>query len=153
MEFGSIEREIYIDAAPEIVFAVVSDPEHVSQWWPDEASYEVVAGSTGEIRFGDLGDGGKQVSLTVAEVDPPRRFAFRWTQPAGEKAADGNSLLVTFDLQPQGDGTLLKFAETGFRELGWEAAKLEEIYNDHVRGWAYFLPRLAPQVQSLAGRS
>jgi uncharacterized protein YndB with AHSA1/START domain len=34
MEYGSIERKIRIDAAPEIVFDVVSDPAHVQQWWP-----------------------------------------------------------------------------------------------------------------------
>ena len=40
MEFGTIEREIYVEAAPEVVFEVVSNPDHVKQWWPDEAHYE-----------------------------------------------------------------------------------------------------------------
>ena len=31
MEYGSIEREIYIEAAPEIVFDVVSSPHHLEQ--------------------------------------------------------------------------------------------------------------------------
>ena len=53
MEFGTIEREIHIDAAPEIVFQVVSSPEHLQEWWPDEARYEPVPGSAGEIVFGD----------------------------------------------------------------------------------------------------
>ena len=44
MEFGRIDRELYIDASPEIVFDVVSNPKHVSQWWPDEATYEAVPG-------------------------------------------------------------------------------------------------------------
>ena len=44
MEFGTIEREIYVDAAPEIVVEVVSSPDHVQQWWPDEASYEPLLG-------------------------------------------------------------------------------------------------------------
>ena len=39
MEFGTIEREIHIDAAPEVVFDVVSKPEHVREWWPDEADF------------------------------------------------------------------------------------------------------------------
>jgi uncharacterized protein YndB with AHSA1/START domain len=43
MEYGSIEREIRIDAAPEIVFDVVSDPAHVQQWWPDEARFDPAA--------------------------------------------------------------------------------------------------------------
>ena len=34
MELGTIEREIYIGAPPEIVFAVVSQPEHLREWWP-----------------------------------------------------------------------------------------------------------------------
>jgi uncharacterized protein YndB with AHSA1/START domain len=31
MEYGTIEREIYIDATPEVVFDVVSNPVHVRQ--------------------------------------------------------------------------------------------------------------------------
>jgi uncharacterized protein YndB with AHSA1/START domain len=141
MEFGTIERELYIDASPEVVFDVVSKPEHVSRWWPDEATYEPTPGSTGEVAFGD-----KRENLTVVDVRPPHTFSFRWTHPAGKP---DDSLLVTFDLSPSGDGTLLKFSETGFRERGWEIAVLEEQYNDHVSGWDHFLPRIAPYVSSL----
>ena len=41
MEYGVIEREIHIDASPEVVFEVVSSPEHVKQWWPDDGGYGV----------------------------------------------------------------------------------------------------------------
>ncbi|WP_199515984.1 SRPBCC family protein [Nucisporomicrobium flavum] len=152
MEFRSIEREIYVEAAPEIVFEVVSSPDHLKQWWPDDARYDAVPGSTGEIVFGDCNAGGKVVAFTVVDVRPPTLFSFRWTQPAGEVAASGNSLLVTFDLTPSGDGTVLKMTETGFREMGWEAAVLEETYRDHVSGWGHFLPRLVVYVSSLRVR-
>jgi uncharacterized protein YndB with AHSA1/START domain len=144
MELGSIERELFIEASPETVFQVVSDPEHVAQWWPDEARYEPVAGSVGEIRFGNGGgDGGDKVeSFTVVDVRPPTYFSLRWTQPADEPAAEGNSLLVTFELTAHEGGTLVRFRETGFRERGWEAAVLESWYEDHVSGWDHFLPRL-----------
>ncbi|SFC57187.1 Uncharacterized conserved protein YndB, AHSA1/START domain [Nocardioides terrae] len=143
MELGSIERELFIEASPETVFQVVSDPRHVAQWWPDEARYEPVAGSVGEIRFSN-GDAGDQVeSLTVVDVEPPTRFSFRWTHAAGEPAAEGNSMLVTFELVARDGGTLVRFRETGFRERGWEAAALEAHYRDHVQGWDHFLPRLA----------
>jgi uncharacterized protein YndB with AHSA1/START domain len=141
MELGTIERELYIDAPPEIVFEVVSDPAHVKEWWPDEARYETVVGSAGEILFAD-DEGGKVEALTVVDLEPPTRFSFRWTHPADEEAAEGNSLLVTFELVSQGEGTLLRFRETGFRERGWEAAVLETAYQEHVQGWDYFLPRL-----------
>ena len=58
MEFGTIEREIYVEARPEIVFEVVSSPDHLKQWWPDDARYEPTPGSTGEIVFGDRDAGG-----------------------------------------------------------------------------------------------
>lgn len=153
MEYGSIEREIYVNARPEVVFEVVSNPEHITSWWPDQARFERQAGAKGQIVFGDPDRGGKLVQLTVVDVNPPRTFAFRWTHRADEDAAVGNSLLVTFTLMPSGEGTLLRFVETGFREMGWEAAVLEQQYHDHARGWDHFLPRLGPQAEEMeAGR-
>jgi uncharacterized protein YndB with AHSA1/START domain len=149
VEFGSIEREVFIEASPEVVFEVITQPEHIAQWWSDEAHYEPVAGSTGEVVFYDHGRGGRTESLTVVEAAPLQRFSFRWTNPATEAADESNSLLVTFELTPSGDGTLLKITETGFREQGWEAAALEWHYRDHIRGWDMFLPNLAPYVASL----
>jgi uncharacterized protein YndB with AHSA1/START domain len=152
MEFGTIEREIYVAASPEIVFEVVSSPDHLKQWWPDDARYEPTPGSSGEIVFGDCDAGGAVVPFTVVDARPPRTFSFRWTHPADEVAAKGNSLLVTFDLSPSGDGTLLKMTETGFREMGWEVAVLEQQYQEHVTGWDFFLPRLLPYVATLQVR-
>jgi uncharacterized protein YndB with AHSA1/START domain len=149
MEFGTIDREIYVEASPEIVFEVVSSPDHLKEWWPDDAQYEPTPGSAGEIVFGDRAAGGKVVPFTVVDAQPPRTFSFRWTHPAGEVAAEGNSLLVTFDLSPSGGGTLLKMTESGFREMGWEAAVLELTYQDHSTGWDFFLARLAPYVATL----
>ena len=60
MELGSIERTIHVDASPEVVFDVVSNPEHVREWWPDGAEYPAVPG----------GDG--QPDLPDREVDGPR---------------------------------------------------------------------------------
>jgi uncharacterized protein YndB with AHSA1/START domain len=151
VELGTIERELYIEATPEIVFEVVSDPAHVKQWWCDEARYETVIGSAGEILFAD-DDGGKVEALTVVDLQPPTRFSFRWTHPAGEEAAEGNSLLVTFELVAQGEGTLLRFRETGFRERGWGTAVLEATYQDHVHGWDHFLPRLVTYAATLDAR-
>lgn len=144
MEFASIEREIFVEASPDVVFDVVSKPEHVKEWWPDEASYEPAPGSVGHVDFGDTA-----VALTVVDVRPPTLFSFRWTHPAGENAAEGNSLLVTFTLTPSGSGTLLTMVETGFREMGWESAVLEATYQDHVAGWDHFVPRIPPYAEKL----
>jgi uncharacterized protein YndB with AHSA1/START domain len=153
MELGTIEREIYVEASPETVFEVVSSPDHLKEWWPDDARYEPTPGAPGEIVFGDRDADGTVVSFTVVDARPPQMFSFRWTHPAGEVAAEGNSLLVTFDLKPSGGGTLLTMTETGFREMGWEAAVLEQQYDEHSTGWDFYLPRLAPYVATLGVRS
>ena len=153
MEYGSIEREIHVDATPAVVYEVISTPEHLRGWWPDEAELEPMPGATGVISFGDSSSPDAQVvPLTVVEADPPHRFSFRWVYDADERATPTNSLLVTFDLVPSGAGTLLRLTETGFRERGWEAAVLEEAYRDHASGWDHFLPRLVTYVDGLVSR-
>src|SRR5690606_7729780 len=143
--------EIQIDASPATVFEVVTSPEHLKEWWPDEAEFEPTPGATGELVFGDRASGKADIpQLTVVDAVPPRLFSFRWTHPEGEDAREGNSLLVTFELTPDDTGTLLRMTETGFREMGWEVAVLEQQYREHVEGWDLFLPRLvayAPTVQ------
>lgn len=141
MEQRRIDREIHIDAAPEVVYEVISTPEHLREWWPDEAELEPIVGATGVVQFGET----KVVPLTVVEADPPKRFSFRWVHDAGEVATAANSLLATFELIPSGAGTLLRFSETGFDE----SATSDEDYRDHITGWDYFLPRLAPYVDRL----
>ncbi|GGS54115.1 activator of HSP90 ATPase [Planobispora rosea] len=149
MEFGTLEREILLDAAPEIVFDVVSRPEHIRMWWSDDASFEPAPGAVGELVWGDRAGVER---IAVVDVDPPRRFAFRWIAPAGRLPDAGNSLLVTFELEPSGNGTILRLTESGWREKGWEAAVLEETFHDHERGWDMFLPRLQGYAPSVVAR-
>jgi uncharacterized protein YndB with AHSA1/START domain len=154
MEYGAIEREVQIDASPATVFEVITSPEHLKEWWPDDAIVEPVPGSTGELVFGDRTSGDAHVpQLTVVDAVPPERFSFRWTHPRGEDARVGNSLLVTFELTASGGGTLLRMTETGFREMGWEVAVLEEAYRDHSEGWDFFLPRLVGYAATVGAAS
>jgi len=152
-EYDSIERELHIDASPEVVFDVISNPEHVREWWPDEAEYPAVAGGAGRIGFGSDADDMTWVQFQVVEAIPPRLFSFRWTHDVGESAAAGNSFLVVFELEPAGEGTLLRMVETGFRERGWAEAKAAAEHADHVSGWDFFLPRLPVYLHTLEARS
>lgn len=150
MEYGSIEREIHVDASPEVVFEVVSSPEHIQEWWSDDADFESVAGATGELAWNDGATPRAQVvPLTVVDAEPPRLFSFRWVYSAGEVATPTNSLLVTFELVPSGAGTVIRLTETGFREMGWEIAVLEEQYKEHCIGWDTYIPRLGEYVTRL----
>lgn len=152
MDYASIERELHIDASPEVVFEVLSSPKHIRDWWSAETRFEPIPGTASRLTWTDQATGRQQSTpFTVVEVDPPRRFSFRWTyEDEGQLAGPGNSLLVTFELVPSGQGTTVRFNETGYRERGWEAAVLEANYNDHRQGWDFYLPRLAEAANRLA---
>ena len=144
MEYGSIEREIHVDASPEVVFEVVSSPEHISEWWSDDAEFDATPGAVGELSWGDRAD---VMPITVVQADPPRLFSFRWCYPDGRLDAD--SLLITFELTPSGTGTRIRLTETGFREMGWAAAKVAEQHGEHSTGWDTFVPRLGEYLARL----
>jgi uncharacterized protein YndB with AHSA1/START domain len=143
MEYESIERIIEIDASPETVFEVITSPEHLAKWWPDEAELEATPGAIGHLVFGDRASPDAQIpEITVVDVQPPRLFSFRWVYPDGERAVDGNSLLVTFELTRRGAATVLHMSETGFRDRDWDDAMVAEQYREHAAGWDHFLPQL-----------
>jgi uncharacterized protein YndB with AHSA1/START domain len=141
-EFEKIEREIHIDASPEIVFQVVSRREHLREWWPDEIDLEPGVGAAGHVVFRNVDNPDHSVPIKVVEVHPPKRFSLRWEYDEGASPERANSMLVVFELEPSGSGTLVRMSETGFRERGWAAAVLEAAYRDHGNGWDYFVPRL-----------
>ena len=144
MEYGTIEREIHIDATPEVVYEVITTPEHIAHWWGFDVEFSPVTRGTGRMtRQRRDGRGQVVVPVSVVEADAPRRFAFRWVHPEDQAATPDNSFLVTFELVPAGGGTLLRLTEAGFREVGWEAAVLEAYYRDHCAGWDEHLPSLA----------
>ncbi|MFC7488302.1 SRPBCC domain-containing protein [Knoellia sp. CPCC 206453] len=58
---------MHVKASPEVVFEVVSRPEHIREWWSDDASLNDVApGAVGEVVWGDRA---QVESFTVVEVD------------------------------------------------------------------------------------
>lgn len=154
MELGTIEREVHVDASPEIVFEVVSSPEHIREWWNGaETDLSPTPGSTAELAWGK-GTAEQHVEqLTVVDADPPRLFSFRWVYDGADEATPTNSLLVSFELVPSGGGTLIRMTESGFREKGWEIAKLEAAYADHSNGWDIFVPSLGAYVTRLVSAS
>jgi uncharacterized protein YndB with AHSA1/START domain len=150
MEYGTIEREIHIDATPEVVYEVITKPEHIARWWGFDASFPAVPGGDGRMTW-HRRDGGEPfvVSVFVVEAEAPRRFVFRWGQPEGQPATPQNSFLVTFELLSVDGGTLLRLTEAGFREIGWEAAQLETYHREHTAGWDRHLPSLAAYAAGL----
>ncbi|SDT02122.1 SRPBCC family protein [Jiangella sp. DSM 45060] len=78
------------------VWRALTEPGHLSQWFPARLEFALEAGA--DVRF-DWGDGsGPAVDGQVVEVSPGRLLAFTW---GGE--------LLRFSLRDDGDGCLLEF--------------------------------------------
>jgi len=136
---NAIEREILIDAPPDVVWSVVTEPEQIRRWFADEAEIELRVGGGGQLKFNSSGD---SYQLQVEAVEPPRRFAFRWVQPAGAVVREGSSMLVEFTLHPEAGGTRLRVVESGFDSVDWSDPEKQRYADNHSRGWESLLGRL-----------
>src|SRR5919199_2049266 len=108
-----IERTISIDAPVDVVWAVVTEPEHIRGWFSDAVELELRPGGALVLRW----DGSAPVRGRVERVEPPRRFSFRWVAGEGDELTGDNATLVEFTLHPEGGGTRLTVVESGFRDL------------------------------------
>src|SRR4030081_2253697 len=116
----SIERDILIEAPIDIVWRTVTEPELIPLWFSDTAEIEVQPGGHGELVFTDSATT-KQVTapIVVEVVGAPTTFSFRGGQADGVEPTAGNSMLVEFTLQPDGDNTRLRVVETGHVAMDW----------------------------------
>jgi uncharacterized protein YndB with AHSA1/START domain len=134
-----IEREILIDAPQQVVWTVITESEHVAQWFGDAADIDLRPGGDATLTWESHG----AFRARVEKVEPPNAFSFRWARPADAEVREGNSTLVEFTLEPEGERTKLRVVESGFPELeGTEGAKATHA-GENRRGWEIELGELA----------
>ena len=116
----AIRRELILPVAPERVWAALTQPAALSQWFGTQASVDLRPGGAIDFVWEDADGGVFRNGGTIEVVEPPRRFAFRW-QPfvALEQAARAAVIttLVDFTLEAHPEGTRLRVVESGFSAL------------------------------------
>ena len=125
-----LEREIYIAARPETVFAFLVDPEKMKRWMGRDVTLDPRPGG---IYRCDI-NGQAIARGEYVEVQPFSRvvFTFGWEGESAIPQPGGST--VEFLLTPDGEGTLLRL-----RHLGLSP----EERSSHGEGWDHFMPRLA----------
>jgi uncharacterized protein YndB with AHSA1/START domain len=104
----------------ERVWRSVTEPGELAHWFPSEVSGELRVGGT--LRFSFPGHELPDTEGEVTEFDPPRRLAFWWGPE-----------LLRFELEPDGDGTLLRLTHV--------LSSPEQAARD-AAGWHVCLDRL-----------
>ncbi len=126
-----------IKAAPEKVYEAWTKPEQMTRWWgvtenpkPPVAEADLRVGGRFKVQFWDPKNEHHSVSGTYREVVPNRKLSFSW---AWQSTPERESL-VTIDLNPVNDGTMLTLTHEQFFN--------ETARDDHSRGWGFALDRL-----------
>jgi uncharacterized protein YndB with AHSA1/START domain len=148
---NQIEREILIEAPVESVWRAVTEPGRLSAWFCDEADIDMRPGAAGTMTWTDKAAAKPATAhVTVQAVEPPRRFAFRWSYPEGAEPTPSNSLLVEFTLTPEGEHTRLRLVESGLSAVEWPDGEKQSYVDDHSKGWDTHMPQLRDYVTQQA---
>lgn len=154
MAADSVEREILIEARPEVVWRVITEPGHISRWFTDEAEVEARPGASGTLTWkpGGRGAGEKAVDsivpIRVVDAEPFRRFCFRWNHPDGSEPDETNSALVEFSLAEEAGGTRLRVVESGIAAVTRGDEDMARYREGHIRGWEKHLGELLDHIAS-----
>jgi uncharacterized protein YndB with AHSA1/START domain len=151
----SVQREILIEASPEVVWGVITEPEQIVRWFSDEAEVEERVGADGKLSWRPGGRGGRKdsalvVPVRVVEAEPFRRFSFRWNHPEGAGPDRSNSALVEFTLLEEAGATRLTVLESGIDAVTHDDDGKLRYLESHREGWERHLGELLDYVSAEA---
>lgn len=104
MEAQRICRQTFISAPTEQVWEALTDDRLLAEWFANEVVLDLRLGGTGVFRWDD----GSERRAVVEEIEPNRRFAFRWFE--AEDAGAETVVELTLDETP--DGTYVNVVES-----------------------------------------
>ena len=134
-----IEREIFIAASPETIFAFLIDPALMTRWFGIKNMLEPRPGGVFSVRVAldHLARG------VFRQVVPHRKVAFTWgwesKDPLLAALKPGESL-VEIELEPQEGGTLVRLRHSRLPK---------DISEIHAARWSYYLGRLQEAILEL----
>jgi uncharacterized protein YndB with AHSA1/START domain len=139
-----IEQDVFIDAPVERVWAILTEAEHIRQWFAfDGAEIDLQPGGALVMTWKEHGTH----HARIERVEPPYRFAYRWARRPDEQPGDGNSTLVEFTLSPEASGTRLHVVESGFDLPEAERATWAK---ENTEGWSGGLSALREYAARIA---
>jgi uncharacterized protein YndB with AHSA1/START domain len=124
-----IEQQIKIDARPETVFSFLIDPAKMAMWMGQHIAVDVKPGGMHRVVIHDdvvaVGE--------YLEVTPPTRLVHTFGWESDDNPVAPGSTTVSYDLIPDGDGTLLTLTHIGLPD---------EMVEPHTMGWEHYMARL-----------
>jgi len=145
-----IERETFIKAPIERVWALITEAQHLGRWFGDAgAEIDLRPGGAMVVRWAEHGASRGR----VVAVEPHTRFSYRWApfkDPGGEEPDEGNSTLVEFTLRPEGDATRLRVVESDFASLATSEEQRARNHEGNTEGWEHETDELRAYAERVA---
>lgn len=126
---GTIIVERHIPAAPDVVYAYLTEADKWIRWQGIAAELEPRPGGSFLMSM----PGGPRASGRFLELVPGVRVVFTWGWVDHPGVPPGSST-VRMDLTPDAGGTLVRLTHAGLPSSEVDV---------HARGWLRYLPRLA----------
>ena len=143
----TVRRTIQINATPEKVWAAITEPALISQWFGRAEFAGSGPGAVGTLTWDDHGS----FPVRIEAVDAPRSITYRWSNDDAlgdipDELDVEHSTVFTFTLEPVEGGTQLTVVESGFENTSDAAANLEF----HRQGWDSELDELVALVEGVS---
>ena len=141
----TVRRAIRIDAPVEKVWAAVTEPALISQWFGRAEFSGVEAGSLGTLSW----EGRDPIPVRIEAVDAPHSITYAWNNDDASGTVplrfdESTATTFIFRLAPVDGGTELTVVETLFERTSDAGANMAF----HRIGWTAELDKLVALVQA-----
>lgn len=127
---AELVREIVIDASPETIWPLLTDPDRHVEWMGTVAELDPRPGGVYRVLVG----GRNQAAGEFIEVVPTEKIVFTFGWDGEEHGIAPGSTTVEVTLHREGDKTRVRLVHRGLPD---------DAVGDHTRGWTYYVGRLA----------
>jgi uncharacterized protein YndB with AHSA1/START domain len=126
---------------PETLWRTLTDGALMGRWMMAPSGFAAVEGTRFTFQTTPAGPWDGVIRCQVLEVVPLERLSYSWAGGHESNAGYGSRLdtIVTWFLQPQGEGTRLRLVHAGF-----VLPTNETAFRNMSEGWHKVLPRLRP---------
>jgi uncharacterized protein YndB with AHSA1/START domain len=146
-----IEKRILLHAPRHRIWRALTDSKELGTWFGARFDGPFTPGARlrgeivptavdAEVAKAQEPQAGTPFEITVEEVEPERRFSFRWhpyaVDPGIDYSAEPTTLIV-FTLEEAADGILLTVTESGFDRI--PLARRAKAFTANEQGWAQMM--------------
>jgi uncharacterized protein YndB with AHSA1/START domain len=148
-ELTRIEDQVVVRAPRARVWKALTTAAEFSKWFRVKTEDEFRPGARVHMTSIHAGHEGTKFYLDIEEMEPERKFSWRWT-PGGQQAgAPGEEpTLVVFELEEVAGGTMVKVTESGFERLS--LARRAKAFEGNRRGWGLQMQNIREYVENAA---